>query len=310
MARQDPGDLLSQLDHEPVGIEEVEGPVPPRPVHRAGEELDAKAPEPLGFGIDVLDEEEDLAGRPAVDGLTVDQVGSTCALEEPEPCLAGDELRIPSIAELESEPDRVPIERRRHIQIADVQDHMADALHGHYRTTGSPQTDKLRELQGSVATIVVPWSWQAVLVGAEMPFRGPVDVTEGGDDGRISTSGLRAVRLGLPRGDGGLPGSRGAPARSRAPLGEGAQAGKARDRDRQRIRGGRPISRPEGPRRRHRARGHPACGAARYLGRRLSGRHGCLQLDQRGAGPGGIGQPQPEVRPAVTWAWKPRRTPA
>src|SRR6266545_4714085 len=133
MARQDPGDLLSQLDHEPVGIEEVEGPVPPRPVHRAGEELDAKAPEPLGFGIDVLDEEEDLAGRPAVDGLTVDQVGSTCALEEPEPCLAGDELRIPSIAELESEPDRVPIERRRHIQIADVQDHMADALHRDYR---------------------------------------------------------------------------------------------------------------------------------------------------------------------------------
>ena len=52
MARQEPGDLLGQLDHEPVWIEEVEGPVPPRPVHRAGEELDAEAPEPLGFGID------------------------------------------------------------------------------------------------------------------------------------------------------------------------------------------------------------------------------------------------------------------
>jgi hypothetical protein len=80
MARQEPGDLLGQLDHEPVGIEEVEGPVSPRPVHRAGEELDAKAPEPLGFGIDVVDEEEDLAGRPVVDGLTVDQIGRTCAL--------------------------------------------------------------------------------------------------------------------------------------------------------------------------------------------------------------------------------------
>jgi len=64
MARQEPGDLLGQLDHEPVWIEEMECPVPPRPVHRAGEELDAEAPEPLGFGIDVLDEEEDLAGRP------------------------------------------------------------------------------------------------------------------------------------------------------------------------------------------------------------------------------------------------------
>jgi hypothetical protein len=55
----------------------VEGPVPPRPVHRAGEELDAQAPEPLGFGIDIVDEEEDLAGRSALGGLTVDQVGGT-----------------------------------------------------------------------------------------------------------------------------------------------------------------------------------------------------------------------------------------
>jgi hypothetical protein len=57
--------------------------------------------------------------------------------------------------------------------------------------------------------------------------------------------------------------------------------------------GGRPLSRPEGPRRRHRARGHPACGAARYLDRGLPGRHGCLQLDQRGLGPRGIGQTRP-----------------
>ncbi len=68
MARQEPGDLLGQLDHEPVWIEEVEGPVPPRPVHRAGEELDAEAPEPLGFGIDVVDDEEDLAGRAVLGG--------------------------------------------------------------------------------------------------------------------------------------------------------------------------------------------------------------------------------------------------
>src|SRR5918996_6060204 len=105
MARQEAGDVLSQLDHEPVWIEEVEGPVPPRPVHRAGEELDAKAPEPLGFGIDVVDEEEDLAGRPALGGLTVDQVGGTCTLEEPERRLAGDELGVPRIAELQGEPD-------------------------------------------------------------------------------------------------------------------------------------------------------------------------------------------------------------
>ena len=31
----------------------------------------------------------------------------------------------------------------------------------------------------------------------------------------------------------------------------------------------------------HRARGHPACGAARYLDRGLPGRDGCLRLDQR-----------------------------
>ena len=112
MARQEPGDLLGQLDHEPVRIEEVEGPVPPRSVHRAGEELDAGAPEPLGFGIDVVDEEEDLACRPALGGLTVDQVGDACALEEPEPRFAGDELRVPRIAELDEEPDNVPVGRR------------------------------------------------------------------------------------------------------------------------------------------------------------------------------------------------------
>jgi hypothetical protein len=63
-------------------------------------------------------------------GGTVDQVGGTCTLEEPEPRLAGDELRVSRVAELEGEPDHVPIECRRHIQIADIQDHIADALHG------------------------------------------------------------------------------------------------------------------------------------------------------------------------------------
>jgi hypothetical protein len=53
--------------------------VPPRPVHRAGEELDAEAPEPLGFGIDVVDEEEDLAGRAPLGGLAADQGGGVCA---------------------------------------------------------------------------------------------------------------------------------------------------------------------------------------------------------------------------------------
>src|SRR5215207_10198362 len=163
MARREPGDLLGQLDHEPVGIEEVKGPVPPPAVQRAGEELEAEAPEPLGFGIDVVDEEEDLAGRPALGGLTVDQVGCTCSLEEPKPRLAGGELRVPRIAELEGEPDHVLIERRRRIQIADVEDHIAAALHGHYRTTGCPQTEKLRTLQGSVPIIVVPRSGEAVL---------------------------------------------------------------------------------------------------------------------------------------------------
>jgi hypothetical protein len=84
MARRDLEDLLGQLDHKPVGIEEVEGPVPPAAVHRAGEELNAEAPEPLGFGVDIVDEEEDLAGRPALGGFTVDQVDAACALEEPE----------------------------------------------------------------------------------------------------------------------------------------------------------------------------------------------------------------------------------
>jgi hypothetical protein len=110
MARQEPGDLLGQLDDEPVGIEEVEGSVPPRPVHRAGEELDAQAPEPLGFGIDVVDEEEDLACRASLGGGAADQGGGACALEEPEPRLTGDELRVPRVAELEGEPDHVPIE--------------------------------------------------------------------------------------------------------------------------------------------------------------------------------------------------------
>jgi hypothetical protein len=158
-----------------VWIEEVEGPVPPRPVHRAGEELDAEAPEPLGFGIDVVDEEEDLAGRPALGGLTVDQVGCTCALEEPEFRLAGDELRVSRIAEFEGEPESVPIERDRRLHIADVQDHIADALHGHHGTIGCPPTEKLRELQGSVATIVVPGPWHAVLVQRRDAVPGSVD---------------------------------------------------------------------------------------------------------------------------------------
>src|SRR5919106_6142297 len=100
MARQEPGDPLGQLDHEPVWVEEVEGPVSPRSVHRAGEELDAEAPEPLGFGIDVVDEEEDLAGRAAPGGLTVDQVGGACAFEEPESRVTGDELHVPRVSEL------------------------------------------------------------------------------------------------------------------------------------------------------------------------------------------------------------------
>jgi hypothetical protein len=65
--------------------------------------------------------------------------------------------------------------------------------------------------------------------------------------------------------------------------GEGASAGEARDRHREGIRGRRPLPRTEGPRRGHRARGHPAGGAARHLDRGLPGRHGCLRLDQ---GPG------------------------
>src|SRR5918996_3686968 len=111
MARQDPADLLGQLDNEPVWIEQVEGPVPPRPIHRAGQELDAEAPEPLGFGIDVLDYEEDLAGRSALGGLATDQVGGAFALEEPELRLTGDELRVPRIAEPDGKPDHVLIER-------------------------------------------------------------------------------------------------------------------------------------------------------------------------------------------------------
>jgi hypothetical protein len=95
MARREPGDLLGQLDHEPVGIEEVERPVPPPAVHRAGEELDAEGPEPLGFLVDIVDEEEDLAGRSALGGFTVDQIGGSCALQEPEPRSACDELHVP-----------------------------------------------------------------------------------------------------------------------------------------------------------------------------------------------------------------------
>jgi hypothetical protein len=56
-------------------------------------------------------------------------VGGACALEEPEPLSACDEFHAPPIPELEGKPDHVPIERRRHIHIADVEDHIADALH-------------------------------------------------------------------------------------------------------------------------------------------------------------------------------------
>jgi hypothetical protein len=72
----------------------------------------------------------------------VDQVGGAGALEEPEPRFTGDELHVPRIAQLEREPDHVPIERRRHIHIADVEDHIVDALHGHHRTTGCPRTER------------------------------------------------------------------------------------------------------------------------------------------------------------------------
>ena len=41
-----------------------------------------------------------------------------------------------------------------------------------------------------------------------MPFGGS-RLTEGGDNGRVSTSGLRAIRRRLSRGDGGLPEPRG-----------------------------------------------------------------------------------------------------
>jgi hypothetical protein len=54
------------------------------------------------------------------------------------------------------------------------------------------------------------------------------------------------------------------------------------------------------PRRGHRARHHPAGGAARYLDGGYPAAIGCQRLDQRGPGEVldrlGIGQPQPEVR--------------
>jgi len=83
---------------------------------------------------------------------------SCLVLGWPEPRSACDELHVPRIAELEGKPHHVPIERRRHIHIAEVEDQIADALHGPPSNHRCPHTEKLRELKDSVAIIVVPGS--------------------------------------------------------------------------------------------------------------------------------------------------------
>src|SRR4029450_2904494 len=78
-------------------------------------------------------------------------------------------------ARVEGEPEHSPIERRGHIHTADVEDPIADALHGHYRTTGCPQTGKLRELQGSRRD----YRCSRVLAGGARAGRGAVPGTVG-----------------------------------------------------------------------------------------------------------------------------------
>jgi hypothetical protein len=76
MAGQLARDLLRELDDEAVRVEDVKGPVPPRPVDGSGQDLDPQVPKLLGLGIDVVDEEENLTGRPALGGgLPPDQLG-------------------------------------------------------------------------------------------------------------------------------------------------------------------------------------------------------------------------------------------
>jgi len=56
--------------------------VPPRPVDGTGEDLDPQAVELLGLGVDVVDQEEDLALGPAAGRIASDQPGQPQALIE------------------------------------------------------------------------------------------------------------------------------------------------------------------------------------------------------------------------------------
>jgi hypothetical protein len=122
-------DLLSQFDHEPVGVVDVEGAVPPRPVDGTGEDFDAQAAEPFGLSIDVVDEEQHLAGRPGPGRIASDQPGQPQALIESELRARRGELGVAALLELEWEPEHVSVERERSIQIADIKDDVVDRVH-------------------------------------------------------------------------------------------------------------------------------------------------------------------------------------
>src|SRR6266545_5993472 len=122
-------DLLSQFDHEPVGVADVEGAVSPRPVDRTGQDLDAQAAQPLRLLIDVVDEEQHLAGRPAPGRMASDQLGQPNALIESELRASRGELGVAALLELKWEPEHVSVERERSIQIADIKDDMVDRVH-------------------------------------------------------------------------------------------------------------------------------------------------------------------------------------
>src|SRR5438132_5053462 len=64
-----PGNLLGQLHDEPVGVREVDAPMSPRMIDRPGQEPDAGPAEPVGPGVDVLHQEQELPAGAARGGL-------------------------------------------------------------------------------------------------------------------------------------------------------------------------------------------------------------------------------------------------
>jgi hypothetical protein len=129
-----------ELHHIPVRVGDVQRPLAPRAVGRRSEHTDAHRLQPRMLGVDVLDEERDLALRPRrrIRGrLATNQRRQLAAREERELCTLGRELRVGVGAKSQRQANDIPVEADRSVEIAHEQERVAKT--GRHANMFAPQ---------------------------------------------------------------------------------------------------------------------------------------------------------------------------